>query len=120
MKPHILLAIRPSERQFFELVLTNEYAIEWLQSLDDVLALVNEQWPQVALVDEDFDGPDTGWSLVKMIRETHAEMKVILLTRGDYYQVYDLHSGLTQKVDWIMHYPISDVQVLSEIRRRLA
>lgn len=119
MKPAVLLAVRQSERQFFESVLTNKYTLEWLHSLADATVLVDVKQPQVAFVDEDFDGPDTGWSLVKMIRETYAEMKVVLLTRGDYHQVYDLHSDLTPKVDWIMHFPVSDTQVLDEIKRRL-
>ena len=66
---------------------------------------------QFALIDEDFDGLQTGWKLARNIRQTSESVKIVMVVRKnpehDLMLLYDVTIG----------FPISEEQLVGEINR---
>ena len=76
----ILLAIRESEKSeissFLQKVRISTYILDTLSDFDKISSHI-----QLALIDEDFDGPDTGWRLAQIIRHTMQPIKIVMIVR---------------------------------------
>jgi hypothetical protein len=87
-------------------------------SLDEAKAQLAEKRLQIAIVDEDFDGPGVGWVLAEYIREhVLVRVKVIVLVRQHPHQYFGSEE-FAGKFDWIMGFPISEEQLLHELNRK--
>ena len=114
----VLLAVRPQEAGWFHSAMREGGHVDLgAASLDEAKAQLVERQPQIALVDEDFDGPGGGWALAEYIREhVPVRVKVIMLVRQR-PQEYLGNEGFTG-FDWIMSFPISKAQLLHELDRK--
>jgi len=115
----ILLAARPREREILRSVIQEGgHEVVVVDSLDKAHSHLNETQFQIAVIDEDFDGPNTGWKLAEGIRRhVTSDLKIIVLTRGDYHKYFE-SKEFEGKFDWVMGFPISSEQLLHELTRK--
>ena len=107
----ILLAVRESEKKEIVSVLQSQelqfYVVDQLPSLTEIAGDF-----QFALIDEDFDGLQTGWTLARIIRQTGRSIKIVMIVRKnperDLISLYDMTLG----------FPISEEELIGEIHRK--
>ena len=67
---------------------------------------------KIAFIDEDFDGPQTGWRLASMLRRAEFPIKIVMITRKnpkeDFIPLYDITLG----------FPLDIGELISEINRK--
>ena len=119
MAKTVLLATRPEEAEIFRSVIQEEsQELVVVDSLSKVKSHLDEMQFQIAVIDEDFDGPSTGWKLAEGIRKClTSDVKIIVLVRGDYHEYFE-SKEFEGKFDWVMGFPISPEQLLHELNRR--
>jgi two-component SAPR family response regulator len=73
---------------------------------------------QVALIEEDFDGAKTGWTLAQNIRNQKGpQVRIVILTSSDNYHDYFRNEDLIKYYDWILNMPASADEIYHEIYR---
>jgi DNA-binding response OmpR family regulator len=120
MPAHILLAVRDDEREIIHSILRQKtHQITVASSIESALSALESEIHQLALIDEDFLAAGEGRTLAEDIRHRFGPSLVILmLVRGSYRDYFD-SGDLWSTVDWIMHYPVSDEEILGNIERYL-
>ena len=115
----VLLAARPKEREIFHSVIQEGgHEVVVVDSLSRAHSCLDETQFQIAVIDEDFDGPNTGWKLAESIRRClTSDLKIIVLTRGDYHEYFE-SKEFEGKFNWVMGFPISPEQLLHELNRK--
>ena len=115
----VLLAVQPQDREILRSVLQEgSHKVVIIDSLGKAHSYLNETQFQVAVIDEDFNGANTGWELAESIRKhPTSDLKIIVLTRGDYHKYFE-SKEFEGKFDWVMDFPISPEQLLHELTRK--
>jgi DNA-binding response OmpR family regulator len=115
----VLLAARPEETETFRSIIQEGgHKLVVADSLSDAQSYLDETQFQIAVIDEDFDGPSTGWKLAERIRRCLTpDLKIIVLTRGDHNKYFE-SKYFEGKFDWVMGFPISAEQLLHELNRK--
>jgi len=86
----VLLAVRPQEKEIaVSTIRQGNHKLIIADSLNETISSSGDKRFQVAIIDEDFDGPGTGWVLAESIRKcSDPGVKIVVLVRGDYYAYY--------------------------------
>lgn len=118
MTKTVLLAARPEFRETLGIWIQTNHKLITFGALAEAIVHLDETRFQIAIIDEDFDGADSGWLLAKKIREKRIPcVKIVILgsrAPQDYYQS-EQYKG---RFDWVMSLPISYEQLLSELDRK--
>lgn len=119
MTKTVLLAARPTKREIFcSVIQEGGYEVVVVDSLDKAHFHLDETQFQIAVIDEDFAGPNTGWKLAESIQRCiTSDLKIIVLTRGEYHEYFE-NKEFEGKFDWVMGFPISPEQLLHELNRK--
>jgi hypothetical protein len=119
MAKTVLLAVRPREKEVFRSIIQQgNHRLVIAGSLGETIASYGKKQLQVAVIDEDFDGPGTGWILAERIRKcSDPGVKIVVLVRGDYYTYYS-SSEYEGRFDWILAFPIAPGELLHEVERK--
>jgi DNA-binding NtrC family response regulator len=120
MQAHILIAVREAERDTIYSILQRKmYQAIVTSSIKSALSALESKVYRLALIDEDFVSAGEGWTLAKLIRQRFGpNLVMLMLVRGSYRDYFDSEEFLS-KVDWIMHYPISEEEILGNVERYL-
>lgn len=119
MAKTVLLAAQPEEAEVFCAVIQEDnHQLIVVDSLSEAKSHLDEMRFQIAVIDEDFDGPGTGWGLAESVRKYLAsDVKIIVLVRGEYHEYFE-STEFEGKFDWVMGFPISPEQLLHELNRK--
>ena len=119
MAKKVLLAVRPQEADaFYSLIQRSSHAAISTSSLTGARTWLGKMLFHIAVVDEDFDGPGTGWILAKHIRQQlPPDVKIVMLVRSCPQEYFE-NKELAGRFDWIMAFPISGEQLLHELDRK--
>ncbi|SRR3989304_114780 len=121
MAPNILLASQHQKKEALQSIVTKKAS--GLTVVDSMVkaekAIVETQF-QIAVIDENFDGLETGWLLAKKIKKYFdPDVKVIMLVEKSHRNYFDSgRNEFRENVDWVMVFPISEEQLLHELDRR--
>jgi hypothetical protein len=115
----VLLAVRPQEKEIaVSTIRQGNHKLIIADSLNEAISSSGDKRFQVAVIDEDFDGPGTGWVLAESIRKcSDPGVKIVVLVRGDYYAYYS-SSEYEGRFDWILAFPIAPGELLHEVERK--
>ena len=122
MPLRIMLAAQPQERQALEAMFKqSDHSLISVNSIAEAIAGLQNVPIQVIVVDVDFEGTESGWSLAKEIRTNLAlNIKVIILCRDKRQALrYFNNEKYAPLFDWILPFPISSEQLLGEVVRGL-
>lgn len=106
----ILVAVRESERHEIISIL-RKMALPFypLTTLSNIAEIASDV--QLTLIDEDFDGLQTGWKLARSIKQTGHSIKIVMIVRRN------PEHNLISLYDVTMGFPISEEQLVGEINR---
>jgi len=95
--PTFLIAVKNSERfDTADVLQLAGYSFYVISSINDRLEIPADTI--MAFVDEDFDGPQTGWHLASKMRQTNQPVKIVMLARKnpdiELSPLYDVVWGL--------------------------
>lgn len=118
MTKMVLLAARSKEKRVFRSVIQEGgHEVVIVDSLSKAHSCLNDKIFQIAVIDEDFAGPSTGWKLAGSIQRCRtSNIKIIVLVRGDYNKYFE-SKKFKGKFNWVMGFPISPEQLLHELNR---
>ena len=120
MPAHILLATCENEREIIHSILQRKkYQITVASSIQGALSALESEFFQLTLIDEDFESAGEGWALAKTIRRRFSlSLVILMLVWGSYRQYFDSPHFLSI-ADWIMHFPVSEEEILGNVERFL-
>ena len=111
----ILLAFRSqNKKDVLKIFRDTRYSLVVIDSLDQKISPAIKV--DIAFIDEDFDGTDSGWVLASRMREAENKVKIVMLVNRNFREYQE--SKFKLYYDWIMRYStLSAEQIFSEIER---
>ncbi len=123
MALQIMLAVHHQDKQWFQAMLRqNDHDLIMIDSMAEAQTHLGKTLIEVALVDVNFDGIDSGWMLAREIRaKLPLNVRIIILCdNAKLAMTYFKNTAYAPMYDWILHHPVYSEQLLSEVERGLS